>query len=140
MDDQKEIVFEFDTDALTEPADSSYTLAVRSAQRGIDRPQQKRLRDANALEGLTNDARFERFDINGCVNRTIEHRAGELDVHLIGDDRMWIAGEDAIVGQADHHRYAPRIRDEEPIERRLLVLAKLVVAGHSPVQIRLGCE
>src|SRR5689334_7974230 len=78
--------------------------------------------------------------IDRRVYGAIEQRSRELDVHLVSDHGMWIARVEAILRQANHHRHAPGIGAEQPVDRRLLVFTKLIVASHLAIQVRLGRE
>src|SRR5205823_3802711 len=83
------------------------------------------------------ESNAEEVLVDRRIDGAIEQRAGELDVHLLGDYGMWIAREGAVVWESNHHRDAPRVGAEQPVERGLLVFAELVVARHAPIQVGL---
>src|SRR6266480_375937 len=84
------------------------------------------------------EANAEQVLVDRRVDGSVEQRSCQLDVHLLGDDRMWIAREYPIVGQTNHHRDSPWVRAEQPVERGLLIFAELVVARHATIEVSLG--
>jgi len=67
MEDEPEAVFEADTDAFAESAESEDFLAGGVGERRSCGAEEKRADDADGAEGLAEDATFEGFDVNGDV-------------------------------------------------------------------------
>jgi hypothetical protein len=69
MENEPEVVFEADTDAFAESAEVDDSLARGGGKRRSCGAQEKRADDADGVEGLAEDARFERFDVNDDVGK-----------------------------------------------------------------------
>ena len=67
VQDEPEIVVEADGDAFADAAQGAHFFAVDRGERRFDGAQQKWAGEAHALERLAQDARFERFDVDGDV-------------------------------------------------------------------------
>jgi hypothetical protein len=69
VDDDEQLVFERDDDALAEPAEAGDLTAGDGRGRRIDGAQQERARDPDALEPRAIDARPQRLDVDGDVRK-----------------------------------------------------------------------
>lgn len=67
MEDEPEVVFEADADAFAEAAEVDDSFARGVGERRSCGAEEKRADDADGVEGLAENARFERFDVNGDV-------------------------------------------------------------------------
>src|SRR6202790_4030579 len=77
MEDEPEIVFEADADAFSQAAELDDFFARGVGERRICGAKEKRADDAHGFEGLTEDAGFEGFDVNGDV-REFGHAVSPL--------------------------------------------------------------
>src|SRR3990172_9151004 len=69
MKHQEEIVFELEDDAFADTVEAENFLPLGSADRRIERAQQKRARQADFLKRLVEQPRFEGFDVDGDVGQ-----------------------------------------------------------------------
>ncbi len=69
MDDEPEIAFEADGNALADAAQFADGAALDGCDGRVDGAQDKDALQANALEGLAEDARFERGEVGGDVGQ-----------------------------------------------------------------------
>ena len=69
VEDQPEVALESDGDAFPDAPQFADLLFFGRLERRVDRAQQKRTGQTDALEGLPEDARFERFDVNRDVGQ-----------------------------------------------------------------------
>lgn len=67
MENEPEVVFEADADAFAESAEVDDSFARGACERRSCGAEEKRADDADGVEGLAEDARFERFDVNDDV-------------------------------------------------------------------------
>ena len=96
---------------------------------GIERRELVRLRKADPAKIL----------IDGAVDRAVEEAAEQhADPELAGVRGMRITGPGATLRIADHHRHAPGIRAEQPVDRRLLEFAKARVTSHAAIHASPG--
>src|SRR5437867_55302 len=69
VDDEEELVFELDHDALSEPAEPENRLPLQGAEGWLDGAKEKRARQPNAAERLSNEVRDETLDVDDDVGQ-----------------------------------------------------------------------
>jgi hypothetical protein len=67
MENEPEVVFEADADAFAKSAEVDGSFARGVGKRRDCGAEEKRADDADGVEGLAEDARFKRFDVNDDV-------------------------------------------------------------------------
>src|SRR5947209_19355844 len=93
--------------------------------------------DASILVTVTERDPFQVLK-DRAIHWAIEETAAQLvDAQLLRHRRVRIVRPYAVVRPADHHRRAPRVRPEEPVDRGLLVFAISLVASPLTVAHRL---
>ena len=69
VQDEPAVVIQADGDSLAQPAKATDGFAVNALDRWHSGAEQKWIADAHLIEPLTENAAFERFDVNGDVRQ-----------------------------------------------------------------------
>src|SRR5687768_8554544 len=86
MEDQKDVVFELENDALAEPAQRCDGMTRNTRERRVDRTKQERARKTDPTDAMAENARVQRVQIESDI-RKLRHRSNTIELSQAGRRR-----------------------------------------------------